>query len=78
MAKCVGNCKRNRQNFVLAIFFTQLCKNICACKYFPRKPCLFGKIAKKNRKHCPVFFFDRIKIIVPNRPLFLPSAVQVG
>lgn len=35
------------------------------------------KCNKKNGHIVPVFF-DRIKIIVPNRLLFLPSAVQVG
>lgn len=57
--------------------YATLQKHLCLQRFDTEDLPFCVKCNKKTDTLCP-FFFDRIKIIVPNRPLFLPSAVQVG
>ena len=57
--------------------YATLQKHLCLQRFDTEDLPLCVKCNKKTDTLCP-FFFDRIKIIVPNRLLFLPSAVQVA
>ncbi len=57
--------------------YATLQKHLCLQRFDTEDLPFCVKCNKKTDTLCP-FFFDRIKIIVPNRLLFLPSAVQVA
>ena len=57
--------------------YATLQKHLCLQRFDAEDLPFCVKCNKKNGHIVPVFF-DRIKIIVPNRPLFLPSAVHVA